>query len=271
MFRVRIIPTRTEPVSADTVTDDVGFASASVYWESSWELLGPFPGPSSEEGVEFSAPGDNGEDPRILIVDDESSRVFHIRTGVTGETLPEAIDIHLDAYHAFGDGKHPTTEMCIDFLGKHLSQIMEGEREALSMIDVGTGSGILSILAIKCGIGRVDAIDLSPEAVRCAEANVRLNGCDVRVQRCDVSLFDPGTGYDVVAANLVTEVFVRNMPALSRLMKKGGTMIASGISAGSAETAVACFRNHGFEVRDSVCWKGWMGFVLRRDDPRPAC
>ena len=264
MLKVRIIPTSVEPQPDAGAADDPGMARASLFLESPWKLRGSYP---------VADPGDDalsdmyqsGEDePAILVMREGSARVFLMRRPDGGIARPETVDIQIDSHTAFGDGKHPTTELCIDILGRHLAGIPSDTRNKLSMVDVGTGSGILAIMALKLGIGRVDALDLSPDAARCARGNARLNACDMRVDLCDVAEFDTGMAYDIVVANMVTDVITRRIEDLARLMRDGGTMIASGISTGSAAVAADCFARHGYESREMLYWRGWTGFLLER-------
>lgn len=268
MLKVRIIPTSVEPEPDTGAADDPGMARASLFLESPWKLRGTYPVADPGDAA-LSDMYQAGEDePAIRVMREGSSRVFLVRDAGGAITPPETVDIQIDSHTAFGDGKHPTTELCIDILGRHLAGIPAGERKALTMVDVGTGSGILAIMALKLGIGRVDALDLSPDAARCARGNARLNGCEMRVDLCDVAEFDTGIAYDIVVANMVTDVITRRIGALARLMKADGAMIASGISTGSAEIAADCFSRNSFEAREMLYWRGWTGFLLVR--PRRA-
>jgi len=265
---VRIIPTSIEPQPDAGAADDPGMARASLFLESPWKLRGSYPvaDPSDDALSDMYQSGE--DEPAILVMREGSARVFLMRRPDGGIARPETVDIQIDSHTAFGDGKHPTTELCIDILGRHLAGIPAGTRKKLTMVDVGTGSGILAIMALKLGIGRVDALDLSPDAARCARGNARLNACDMRVDLCDVAEFDTGAPYDIVVANMVTDVITRRIESLVRLMNGDGVLIASGISTGSAAIAADCFARHGYESREMLYWKGWTGFLLER--PRRA-
>ncbi len=263
MLKVRIIPTDTEPHPDDREGVDEGLARPSLFLPSPWELLTPYPLPEPDDNTLYDISDGPGDEAAVRVVREGGTRVFLV--GAPASAGPETVDILIDSFTAFGDGKHPTTELCVDFLGRHLSSIPREGRGRLAMVDVGTGSGILALMALKMGVGRVDALDLSPDAVRCARGNARLNGCSMRVDLSDVGRYDTGIAYDIVMANLVTDVIIQNIGALSRLLKKEGTMIASGISVGSAEKAGENFANHGFTAVKCAYWRGWTGFQLVRN------
>jgi len=262
MLKVRIIPSSVEPLPDDGAGGDEGLARPSLFLPSPWELRVPYPVPDPGDDTLYDIQDGAGHGTAVRVVREGDARVFLV--GDPAFPVPESIDIHIDSFTAFGDGKHPTTELCIDFLGRHLSPVPREKRESLALVDVGTGSGILAVMALKLGVGRVDALDLSPDAVRCARGNARLNGCDMRIDRCDVAGYDPGIAYDIVLANLVTDVITVNIEALARLMKDGGVMIASGISTGSAAKAADCFAGNGFTALKCTYWRGWTGFLLAR-------
>ena len=151
--------------------------------------------------------------------------------------------VELDPGMAFGTGLHPTTRNCVLALEETLRP---GDR----VLDVGTGSGILAIAALKLGAASVYALDVSPVAVEAARANAAANGLaeriEVRLATLEGAAGEPysplpaglavlgaaelGT-YDVVVANIIARVIAQLAPALLRATRAGGTLIASGIIA----------------------------------------
>lgn len=257
MFKVRIIPATTEIRSDGVYLDEPIPFEGSFLWPSQWQLQIPFPLPGSiftDSTMNYE--GENA----IMIIEEGIGRLFLI----TADGCDETIELNIDSHFAFGDGKHPTTELCIHLLGKIIAPIPPENRGSLSFMDVGTGSGVLAIMAKKCGIGRVDAIDIVEDAVRCARANVRLNECAVTVECSDVAQFTHKTQYDILAANIVTDVFLKNTASIAGLLKKGGYLVASGISTGSASLATACFTKNGLEILETLFWRGWSGFIMQK-------
>ena len=139
--------------------------------------------------------------------------------------------IDMDPGMAFGTGHHPTTRMCLAELERLVTP-------GMSVMDVGTGSGILSIAAARLGAGRVLALDVDPVAVRAARANVRANGLQrvVKVQRRTLS-HGAGVegGFGLVVANLYTKVILGMTQALAAQLAPGGILTLSGIMADRAE------------------------------------
>ncbi|HNR87414.1 MAG TPA: 50S ribosomal protein L11 methyltransferase [Spirochaetota bacterium] len=178
--------------------------------------------------------------------------------------------IYINPFLAFGDGRHPTTALCYRFLHRHLSSVPEPIRRGMSLIDVGTGTGILSILAAKLGVDDIDAFDLSPAAVESAVENCRMNECGrIRVRRDDLARLDPVRDYDIVLANIVSPIIIEHCAQLVRLMKPDGVMFASGVSS-LADTGVReCFARNALRVIDHESAQGWNAYVLRKESGGP--
>src|SRR5688572_27816077 len=128
--------------------------------------------------------------------------------------------IELDPGQAFGTGEHATTQLC-------LAMLEEAIEAGDSVIDVGCGSGILSIAAAKLG-AKVKATEIDPTAAQTAAENAARNGVSVEVLVCD-GLPDGLDPADVVVSNIVSATIIRLAPAIARLTKEGGVWIASGI------------------------------------------
>ena len=139
--------------------------------------------------------------------------------------------IHIDPGTAFGTGMHETTQLCIRALKKYL-------KEGMRVLDVGTGSGILSIAALKLGASHAAGTDLDPCAVSAVEENLEANG--IPKDRMDMwlgNLIDDEElrekagfeAYDIVVANILAEVLVNLTPHVGAHLKHGGVYIMSGI------------------------------------------
>lgn len=131
------------------------------------------------------------------------------------------LPLYLDPGMAFGTGTHATTSLCLRWLDK---LVQPGSR----VLDVGTGSGILGIAAVRLGAGEVVAIDNDPVAVKVARENAEKNGVtmDIRLGTLDQLEETPA---DLVIANIIASVIVAILPDVADRMKEGGRFLASGI------------------------------------------
>jgi ribosomal protein L11 methyltransferase len=135
--------------------------------------------------------------------------------------------IFIPAGMAFGTGEHATTAGCLRFL---CDAIEANGGLPDRVLDVGTGSGILAIAAARLGARAVDAFDYDPDSIRVAKQNVRANACkNVRVSRADLLEWGPTEAYDIVLANVFSELLIRTASILSRATRRGGRLIFSGV------------------------------------------
>lgn len=159
--------------------------------------------------------------------------------------------IEIDPGMAFGTGTHETTSLCLALLEKYLQP---GER----VLDIGCGSGILSIGAALLGASAVLAVDIDPQAVFVSRENVALNGCEdaVRVQQGDLT---KGLDFeaDLIAANLMADLVIMLSPHAGQHLRRGGLYISSGILAEKCAEVEAAIRAAGFaieEIRQDGMW-----------------
>lgn len=130
-------------------------------------------------------------------------------------------DIVIDPKMAFGTGHHITTRLILGYL-------LDADLEGKSMIDVGTGTGILSILAKMRGAARVDAIEIDPPAYENACEHTRLNNVDINVILGDASALDCLQSADCLVANINRNVILADLPKYASRLKRDGFMILSG-------------------------------------------
>ncbi len=172
----------------------------------------------------------------------------------------EAI-IRMDPGMAFGTGTHETTRLVMRFLQDVLPA---GAR----VLDVGCGSGILSLCASKLGASFCAAYDIDPVAVRVAQENVQADGAENIV--CGVSdllrsVDLSGGRYDFVVANIVADVIIRLLPDVGDYMKAGGQMIVSGIISPRADEVRAAIAANGFRVVEERQENDWLAILIERD------
>ena len=152
--------------------------------------------------------------------------------------------IGMDPGMAFGTGHHPTTRMCLPELDQLVTPGVSG-------LDVGTGSGILTVAAAKLGASYVLALDMDPIAIKAARANVRSNGLQrvAKVQRYKLSPEDSaGGGFDLVVANLYTKVILSLGPTLMAQLAPHGNLIVSGIMADRVPEVQAHLETAGYTL-----------------------
>jgi ribosomal protein L11 methyltransferase len=180
----------------------------------------------------------------------------------TASTRPYRI--LLDPRDAFGDGRHPTTVLCLKKIHAFLSPLSRDRKNSLHFLDVGTGTGILAILACLMGAGHIDAFDIETDAVTKTRSNCSLNECaGINVFQADISLHGGEQRYDLITANLLTGIIKPNLPALHGMLLPHGTLILSGISHIWHDEMVLCFTNNGLRVEDMETLEGWNCYVLR--------
>lgn len=135
--------------------------------------------------------------------------------------------IYIDPGMAFGTGTHATTQMMAHFIFK-LSQQYSKEIGNWSLLDVGTGTAILAMLAQMAGVGLVEGIEIDPEARRVARDNVKLNNLEV-IDIPETQIEDIHSSYDIVVANIIDGVLIKIKKDLMKVLKPGGHMLLTGI------------------------------------------
>jgi ribosomal protein L11 methylase PrmA len=180
-----------------------------------------------------------------------------------GATVHAVIEI--DPFHAFGDGRHPTTSLCMSYLMDHLGAFGMEERKGHRLLDAGAGTAVLSIVADKLGVGRIDAVELDETAAGSACRNVRLNRCGgVSVFQGDIRRFGEAGVYDVILANLIAGVLADCAGHLASLLKRGGVMIASGVIESLAAGVEESLHSAGLSITDSAWKEGWIAYRLEK-------
>jgi ribosomal protein L11 methyltransferase len=164
--------------------------------------------------------------------------------------------IELDPGMAFGTGTHPTTAMCVQLLEQHL-------RPGDTLLDVGTGSGILLIAAAKLGAGRLTGVDLDPTAITVARANLVQN--TIAADRYELicgHLIEAVSGtYDIVVANILADIVVELLGDVASVIEPGGRFICSGIIHAQKEMVRRAMADHGFDKVTVAELGEWLAFA----------
>ncbi|WP_379966139.1 50S ribosomal protein L11 methyltransferase [Ectobacillus sp. sgz5001026] len=165
--------------------------------------------------------------------------------------------IELDPGMAFGTGTHPTTVMSIRALEKTVER---GDH----VIDVGTGSGILSIAAAKLGAASVKAYDLDIVAVESAQANVTLNHTEHIVSVAQNNLLHDVEGtVDVIVANILAEIILLFVEDAAKVVKESGIFITSGIIESKEFEVRAALESAGFTIEEVLHQEDWVAIIAR--------
>ena len=169
------------------------------------------------------------------------------------------IIVRMDPGMAFGTGTHETTRLVINLMQ---DEIRGGER----LLDVGTGSGILSICASKLGAGWCNAYDIDPVAVKVARDNVESDGCtNITVGVSDLlrGVDLSGGKYDFCVANIVSDIIIRMLPDIKGYLKDGAPLILSGIIGERADEVRQAVLAQGFTVEKEIRENDWVGMFVR--------
>ena len=174
---------------------------------------------------------------------------------------PAELVLELEPGRAFGTGLHPTTALVARAIEALASEILARDGHPTSMLDVGTGSGILALVALALGAATARAIDVDPDAAALARENARRNGLDARLE-VDVSPLETLDGsYDLVAANIEASVLVAMAEPLARRVRPGGVLVLSGILEERAAEVRRAFAS--FDRATSLVQGEWTALVLR--------
>ncbi len=182
------------------------------------------------------------------------------------EELQEDTDkvvLQIDPGHIFGTGTHETTQLCMELIEKYTEN---GQR----VLDIGCGSGILSIAALLLGAEDADAVDIDPNAIQIAYENSDRNAIDraryhVRAGNIleDAALHQAYSGkrYDMVVANIVADVIIALTKQVPDYIRDDGVFLASGIITERREDVLAALQAGGFRVLDIVEKRGWVAIA----------
>lgn len=173
---------------------------------------------------------------------------------------PGDVIIDLDPGLAFGTGYHPTTYSCLEVLEELI-------RPGHSVLDVGTGSGILTIAAAKLGAAHITAVDIDGNAVRAAQKNFRRTGIADVVNAESGSIPSSATRgrtYDMAIANISARGIRLVSPAIPDLLAKGGIFVASGIIIDQHDEAVSAITDAGLKIDETRQREDWLTILCRR-------
>ena len=161
-----------------------------------------------------------------------------------------ALNLRLDPGLAFGTGTHPTTAMCLQWLGQH-------PPAGKSVLDYGCGSGILAVAALLLGASHATGVDIDPQAIEASRSNAELNRVGARLQLALVRDFCHAR-FDIVIANILSGPLTQLAPELARLTEPGGDIVLSGILHDQADTVRDAYSANGFDMKTTLQRQDWV-------------
>ena len=167
--------------------------------------------------------------------------------------------LHIEPGLAFGTGSHPTTKLCLETLEKYID-------ESSTVLDIGCGSGILSIASLLLGAESAFGVDIDSLAVKTAMANAEENGFgNDRFNVVQGNLSDKVSGkYNVIVANIVADIIMEFNKEVGKFLDDDGVYITGGIIEAREDEVLMSFIQNGFEVIERFDEKGWLVFVLKK-------
>lgn len=166
--------------------------------------------------------------------------------------------LHIEPGLAFGTGSHPTTKLCLETLENYIS-------ENSTVLDIGCGSGILSIASLLLGAKSAFGVDIDKLAVKTALENAKENGFEPPVFKAvNGNLSDKVTGkYNVIVANIVADIIMDFNKEVGHFLDKDGVYITGGIIDSRKDEVIYSFEQNGFKIIENFEEKGWNVFVCK--------
>lgn len=166
--------------------------------------------------------------------------------------------LHIEPGLAFGTGSHPTTKLCLETLENYIN-------ENSTVLDIGCGSGILSIASLLLGAKSAFGVDIDKLAVKTALENAKENGFEPPVFKAvNGNLSDKVTGkYNVIVANIVADIIMDFNKEVGHFLDKDGVYITGGIIDSRKDEVIYSFEQNGFEIIENFEEKGWNVFVCK--------
>lgn len=203
------------------------------------------------------SPAAGRDDDSVWILSPQPVRVGQFRL------VPSHIDTDPGALRlidgtAFGTGLHPTTALCLEILGDVASDAVPD-----SVLDVGTGSGVLALAALLVGVRRALGIDVDDEALSAAAENARINGLQDRLQLARGGPETVDGTWPLILANVLAAPLVEMAPALVRRVGHHGKVVLSGIPVGVDDEVERAYRRSGMRRLEVRSRAGWVALVLQ--------
>jgi ribosomal protein L11 methyltransferase len=203
------------------------------------------------------SPAASRDDGSVWILRPRSIQIGRLRiVPAGGDSDPAAIQLIDSA--AFGTGLHPTTALCLEAL-PDLVDITQPD----AVLDIGTGSAILALAALRLGVPRAVGIDVDEEALRAAEENARINRVDDRLVLARGGPETVEGVYPLVLANVLAAPLIEMAPAIVRRLARHGELVLSGIPASAEPDVDRAYRRLGLDRVRVLSRAGWIALGMR--------
>jgi len=180
------------------------------------------------------------------------------------EPVPASINGHvirIDPGPAFGTGQHATTRMCLEAMEK----IVRAD-ESWTLLDVGTGSGILAMYGAMLGAKRIFAIDTDPEALRWAKQNIELNGLTGSIELSSIIIEKIEDSFSLLVANLILGEILEIFPHFPRILNPKGLLILSGILEEQVKRVKSVLDSHGLCEHEILFQEEWACVIAKKSN-----
>ncbi len=168
------------------------------------------------------------------------------------------VELHIDPGAAFGTGTHATTSLCLSLLENYIN-------DNTTMLDIGTGSGILSIASVLLGAESAIGIDIDAQSVKTAKENAEINNISENCEFIVGDLTDKISGkYNVICANIVADVIIKLFEDVENFLEENGVFIISGIIDIRKDDVLAAAAKKGFSIVKECYKDNWCAFVLEK-------
>lgn len=172
----------------------------------------------------------------------------------------DRVVLNIDPGAAFGTGTHATTRSCLELLENYV-------KPGCDMLDVGSGSGILSIAALLLGAESAVGVDIDPLAVKVAGENAEINSVGDKARYICGNLADEVEGkFDIICANIVADIIMSLTPDAPKFLKPGGVFITSGIIDIRGEEVEKCLADNGFKIIEKLELENWQAYAACLED-----
>lgn len=225
--------------------------------------------PGEEQGIYLHVRNIEGSEPGLNTR--QHGKPFYPVAGIRiipwngrSNTTVAAHDILLEPSHAFGTGLHPSTRLCLQLLKLAAGYEPGKKLTSRSVLDIGCGSGILTIASLRLGAARALGIEINPEAVQTARRNIQLNRLENQAQISECSWQKITGTHDLILANLVPSVLFKAAPFIAELLSEQGLLIAAGFPESKNRDLLGVFEKNGLGLIDESFADGWGALLLTK-------